>query len=177
MKKFFVAALAFLCATPGIVYADRGDQYLLPKIGFMSIDLNEADPLFSAGLLYGYGITPSITIEGEVNLGISGGEYTRKDGNNVEIEKGEYNIWTTAAYGVYRLPFQDVAYLKAKAGGLYENVERTSDTAEEETATGFGFAGGLGLGVIFAQKLTLELEVTGIDESIIFYSLGVHYPF
>jgi hypothetical protein len=177
MKKCLVAVFLIMEAMVGSAMADRGDQYLLPKLGFMSVDLYDADPLFSLGILYGFGITSAITFEGEVNLGISGGEYSKKDASNVVGEAGEYKIWTVAGYGVYRFPIRDYLYLKGKAGLLYESIERTSDIREGDTATGFGFAGGLGAGVIFGQKLTLELEATGIDESIIFYSLGFHYAF
>lgn len=177
MKKYLVAIFFILGSIAGSAMADRGDQYLLPKLGFMSVDLNDADPLFSLGILYGIGITHAITFEGEVNLGISGGKYNRKDASNIVLEAGEYKIWTVAGYGVYRFPIQDYLYLKGKAGLLYENIERTSEMGDGETATGFGFAGGIGVGVIFGQKLTLELEATGIDESIIFYSIGFHYPF
>lgn len=177
MKKFLIFIFILLDLITDSTLADRGDQYLLPKVGFMSVDLNNADPLYSIGILYGYGLTPAITFEAEANLGISGGKYSRKDVTGVVVENGEYNIWTIAGYGVYRFPIQDYFYLKGKAGLLYENIERTSDIGAGDTATGSGFAGGLGLGVIFAQKFTIELEATGIDESIIFYSLGFHYPF
>ena len=142
----------------------------------MSIDLDNAKPLFSGGLLYGYGITQGLTIEGEVNVGISGGGYERKDSSGTAYESGNYKIWTVAGYGVYRLPIFDYAYLKGKAGVLYENINRTSDILKRDT-TGYGFAGGIGVGLIAAKKLTFEFEVTGIDADIIFYSLGIHYPF
>jgi hypothetical protein len=175
MKKVLIFVILGLITDS--TFADLGDQYFLPKVGFMSVDLNNADPLYSIGILYGYGLTPAITFEAEVNLGVSGGEYVRKNDIGSAVERGEYNIWTMAGYGVYRFPIKDFFYLKGKAGLLYENIERTSNIGTGDTATGFGFAGGFGLGVIFAQKFTLELEATGIDESIIFYSLGLHYPF
>jgi hypothetical protein len=177
MKKLSLLVFVITCFMTATAMADRGDQYLLPKLGFMSINLNNAKPLFSGGLLYGYGISPSVTIEGEINVGISGGGYDRKDSSGQVYDSGNYKIWTLAAYGVYRLPIFDNAYLKGKLGGLYENIKRTSDFGNPDTATGFGLAGGVGVGVIAAKKLTFELEVTGIDADIIFYSLGIHYPF
>lgn len=177
MKKLSLLVFILTSSVAATAMADRGNQYLLPKLGFMSIGLNDAKPLFSGGLLYGYGLTSSITIEGEVNLGFSGGGYERKDSSATVYDSGNYKIWTVAGYGVYRLPILDYAYLKAKLGVLYENIERTSDFGLSDTATGVGLAGGLGLGVIAAKKLTFELEATGIDADIIFYSLGIHYPF
>jgi hypothetical protein len=177
MKKFLLLVVIFASSMATTAMADRGDQYLIPKLGFMSIGLYNAKPLFSGGLLYGYGITSGMTIEGEVNVGISGGGYQRRDISGSVYESGNYQIWTIAAYGVYRLPIMDYAYLKGKLGALYENIKRTSDFANPDTATGYGLAGGIGLGVVAMEKLTFEFEVTGIDADIIFYSLGVHYPF
>lgn len=175
MSKVVAATILMLgCST---VWADRGDQYVLGKFGFMSVDLNDADPLFSLGALYGYGITPEITVEGELNLGLIGGEYKQKNAQGQTFEKGDYRIWTLAGYGVYRFPLSDVAYLKGKLGLLYENVKRSGDLIGGDTSNGFGLAGGIGAGTQVIKGLTAEAEITGIDQDIIFYSLGLHYAF
>lgn len=160
MRKIFLVLL-LLILTTGISYADRGDQFLIPKIGFMSIDLNNADPLYSIGVMYGYGITPEITVEGEFNLGFSGGS----------SDLGDYDIWTVAGYGVYRFAFTDRQYLKAKLGLLHENVEVGVGSASDS-----GLAGGIGYG-IKANQTVIEIEATVIDKDIIFYSAGINYPF
>ena len=159
MKKLLFILLFFIL-TSGFTYADSGDQFLIPKVGFMSVDLNNADLLYSVGLLYGYGITPGITVEGELNLGVSGGK----------SDIGDYKIWTVAAYGVYRHMLTSTDYLKAKVGVLYENVEATSK------ATDTGPAGGLGFG-FKVNKTIIELEATTIDQDIVFYSVGINHPF
>lgn len=172
MKKILCFLLLALLCTAGNAWADAGDQYLLPKLGIMSIDLKDADPLYSAGVLYGYGITSDVTVEGELNLGLTGGEYSETP------DSGKYKIWTLAGYAVYRYRTTAETYLKGKLGVLYENVERASDLPDQsDTATGFGLAGGLGAGFIIGEALTLEAEMTVIDKDIIFYSLGIHYPF
>ena len=160
MKKLLYILLLFTLTT-GLSFADRGDQFLIPKLGFMSIDLQDADPLYSIGLMYGYGITPEITVEGEVNLGISGGE----------SKLGDYEIWTIAGYGVYRHPVTETNYIKAKLGVLHENVEVAGKSADDQ-----GLAGGFGFGFKIKQTI-IELEATIIDEDIIFYSVGINYPF
>ncbi len=164
MKKlFFVLLLSVITSviTTGIACADRGDQYLIPKVGFMAVGLNGADPLYSLGVMYGYGITPEITAEAEINVGLVGGE----------SDLGDYEIWTVAGYGVYRHPITDTDYIKAKIGLLYEDIEVASGSASDN-----GVAGGLGYG--FRVNTTIiELEATIIDEDIIFYSMGVNYPF
>jgi len=157
-KLFFV--LLFLAT--GTAYADRGDQFVIPKVGFMSVDLNNADPLFSVGVMYGYGFTPEITFEGEINIGVAGG------GSN----NGDYKIWTVAGYGVYRYPITDANYIKAKVGVLHESVKQGDFAANTDQ----GVAAGIGYG--FKVKTTIiELEATIIDADIIFYSMGVNYPF
>jgi opacity protein-like surface antigen len=166
--------LASVGITPA--WAERGDQYVLGKLGFMSVDLNNADPLFSVGILYGYGLTSEITLESELNLGLLGGEYEQKNSLGEVFEEGEYRIWTLAGYGVYRFPLSNFAYLKGKLGVLYENVKR-SGKIDDKTSTGFGLAGGLGAGTQVIENLTVEAEITGIDKDIIFYSLGLHYVF
>lgn len=158
MKKLFFVLL-FLAT--GTAYADRGDQFVIPKVGFMSVDLNNADPLFSLGVMYGYGFTPKITFEGELNVGVAGGK----------SDIGDYKIWTLAGYGVYRYPITDANYIKAKIGLLYENIEVGRFSADDQA-----LAGGIGYG--FKVKTTIiELEATIIDADIVFYSMGVNYPF
>lgn len=157
-------------------WADKGDQFLLAKIGFMSIELNDADPLYSVGAVYGYGITPEIAVEGELNLGLAGGEYKRTDGAGSVRDKGDYKIATLAGYGVYRVPVTESAYLKGKLGLLFESIKRNG-TASDGTSTGLGLAGGVGVGTRVSETLTAEAEVTGIDQDIVFYSLGINYVF
>ncbi|NOX76555.1 MAG: outer membrane beta-barrel protein [Gammaproteobacteria bacterium] len=160
MKKLLLT-LALLAATTSVSQADRGDQYLLPKFGFMSVQLNNADPLYSIGVLYGYGITPEITVEAELNAGVTGGD------SNL----GGYEIWTLAGYGVYRYPVTVTGYIKAKLGLLHEAVSLDGNSASDQ-----GAAGGIGYGFRYGQTI-YEFEATVIDEDIIFYSLGVNYPF
>ena len=183
MNKIIISLLFVLAIFCELSYADAGDQYLLPKLGYMSVDLNDADPIFSLGVLYGYGITSGFSVEGELNLGLSGGEYDKTLSSGTRLQ-GEYSIWTLAAYGVYRYSVTDVIFLKGKLGILYENIERDgtqtpsagTPLSDNRKTTGFGAAGGLGVGFIIKDS-TLEFEVTGIDEDIIFYSIGINYSF
>lgn len=163
-------------------HADAGDQYLLPKVGSMSVDLNNANALSSIGLLYGYGINPEWTVEGELNSGVSGGEYDRVLGSGTRLE-GEYTVWTLAGYAVYRYPVIESVFLKAKLGVLYENIERdgtqtigSTIQVDDNNSKGFGAAGGIGIGFL-VKRTILELEITGIDEDIIYYSLGINFTF
>jgi len=186
MKKIIqIFALFILTINTQLLYAGSGGMYLLPKLGFMKVDLTNANDLGSLGLLFGYGLTKNVSIEGEVNASFnlfndswSGGEYEIPDlTNGGLLNSGVYKIWTIAAYGVYRLPVFKSFYLKGKLGVLYENVERTDTIDVGETTNDTGVAGGLGMGFYMGKKVTMELEATLIDKDITFYSLGLHIRF
>jgi len=176
MKKiaYTLAAAALLLASTA--HADRGDQYALAKFGAMSVDLNKADPLVAFGFVYGYGLTPRISAEAELNLGLLGGKYKDASG-----ETGEYRIWTLGTYGVYRFPVTDIVYLKGKAGFLYEGVSRTSSIVDDKSSYGFFPAIGLGVGAsvpLFGQsRAVIEAEFATVDKDVKFWSIGTHLAF
>lgn len=172
MKRGVALAVVFVGATCAPAHADRGDQYLLGKVGIMTVNKNDADPLLSIGALYGYGVTPDITAEAELNLAFVGGEYTNKKNN----DSGEYNVWSVAGYAVYRLPFRENFYGKAKGGLIMESVERIGDKTES-SGYAFGIAGGIGAGWLASETFTLEGEITGLDKDIFFFSVGANYAF
>ena len=177
MKVIFSVLILLFTAYGNSAWADRGDHYILGKLGVMSVKKNNADMVSSVGGLYGYGVTSEISVESELNLGLLGGKYEQKNPAGEVYEKGDYRIVTLAGYGVYRLPVTDAAYLKGKLGLLYESVKRSGELISDKTSTGFGLAGGVGAGMRIAQSFTLEGEITGIDKNIVFFSLGLHYAF
>ncbi len=183
MYKSIIGLLFILVLFSHTSFADSGDQYLLPKIGIMSVELNEADSLTSIGLLYGYGISAKFTLEAELNASITGGKYDRTLNTGSRL-KGEYTVWTIAGYGVYRLPITNRFFFKGKLGLLYENIERDGiqvtsgglEQSDDKTSTGLGFAAGLGFGFNL-DPIIIENEMTVIDDEIIFYSVGINYTF
>lgn len=162
-------------------FAAAGDKYLLPKFGFMTIDVEDADSLLTLGCEFGYGLSQNVSLEAELNYGFSGGAYR----NAVKNIQGEFRIATVAGYGVYRLAWGETGYFKIKGGVHAENIERTTGPIElsastSETKTSkqdVGFAGGIGIGGRMDSNITLELELTGIDQKIRLLSLGMHYNF
>jgi hypothetical protein len=176
MRHIFAVFIIYSLFTQ-FAYAAKGDQFFLPKIGFMDIQINNPTPLWSAGLLYGFGLTNRLTLEAEANFGFNGGDYEKHDSSGALIEKGQYKVSTFAAYGVYRHPLWQSGYIKSKLGLLYETVTRDLQQARTREDTDFGLAGGLGFGFVMMGDLTLELEATVIDKDIIFYSLGTHLNF
>ena len=168
--KLWIVLLCFFYING--VSADGGDQYALAKIGSLRINKNNADPLIAAGFIYGIGISRSFTFEGEATVSLSGGEY------KIEGDEGTYKMWTAATYLAYRYVFSDFVYLKLKGGVVYESVQRDGRT--NSTSTGVGGAGGGGLGFILPFRhhpVMVELEATATEKDIIFYSLGMTYPF
>ncbi|MDH5327526.1 MAG: outer membrane beta-barrel protein [Gammaproteobacteria bacterium] len=157
--------------------AQSGDQYYLPKLGQMVIDINKATNLNSIGLMYGYGITKHFSLEAELNSSLSGGTYTKEDALGNVTEKGEYQVRTLAAYAAVRKILWGSVYAKGKVGVLFETVERSSDRDQTSSDDSIGFAGGLGAGAYLFEHLTMELEATQIDRNIVFYSLGMHIRF
>lgn len=161
-------------------FADVGDQYLLPKAGVISINVGDVDPLYSVGLMYGYGLEKRISAEAEVNYGFGGGQYSSA-GNGSANEKGHYRVLTLAGYGVYRYPVTRVLYAKFKLGLLHEHLYRTIERVgvgdSQKTVVDTGLAGGFGAGYVFDDRSTGELEVTIIDQDILFLSVGWHYRF
>lgn len=154
---------------------NRGEHYLLAKIGFMSIKRNNADVLASLGTVYGIGLSPWWSIETEANLGIFGGEYTQKQDGAV-VQTGDYRVATLAGYGAFRYRIATSVYAKMKAGLLYEHIKR-SGTDTDETSNGFGVSGGLGLGWQPGRTTTIEGEITGIDRKLVFFSIGLNSAF
>ena len=151
--------------------AQAQDEYLVSRIGAMIIKKDNAKPLLAAGLYYGYGIDKNIAIEAETNIGLSGGAFNQ--GDDVV---GNYNLRTIAGYGVYRLALSHQGYIKAKFGLLFENIIRQLKTTKESTLD-YGFSGGLGIGLNFKKRLTIETEISIIEKTIFHPSMGIHYIF
>jgi len=174
MKTLLTASLLYCVLVTNYAHADLGDQYGLAKIGFMSINKNNADPVLALGGIYGIGLSPSFTFEAEFSISLGqGGEYVADNG-----DEGQYDIWTVAGYVAYRYPFNDTVYLKLKGGIVYEDVQR-SGLESNSKSTGVGAAGGGGLGFVlnFGHPVMLEFEATATEKDIIFFSLGMTYPF
>ena len=187
MKRILNPVLLLLVLLlPGIANADK--HYLLPKIGIMSIDVNQAVSITSLGLLYGYKVAQSLTLESELNVGISEGDYDKTLASGTRLQ-GDYNLSTIAAYGVYRHSLTSKLFTKAKLGLIYEDIQRKGTSTSGAGATqvdsnhsqGVGLTGGVGLGFVLDNKYVgnsiIELEVTGLDQDIVLYSLGFNYHF
>jgi len=165
------------------VFAAAGDRYVIAKFGFMRIDVENASSLLTAGGMFGYGLNQNISLEGELNYGFAGGTYE----NTLTNIEGKFRIATLAVYGVYRLAVGERAYIKMKGGVHLEQIQLNTQALDpgqpttkkvgDNTSSDSGFAGGLGIGGRLDNNLTMELELTGIDQKIRLLSLGMHYTF
>ena len=164
--------LLFLCGLLFCVQtAYASSEYLVARTGAMFINAGNAKPLIASGVYYGYNLNEQTSIEAEANVGLGGGKYNDGQGNF-----GNFDIWTVAAYGVYRHPFTHNFYAKGKFGLLFENITNNARN-EKLIHQDYGFSGGIGLGLQLKQKLTLEAEFSLLEQDIYHTGLGIHYKF
>lgn len=175
--KYIVPNVLLACVLAiNTAWCDSGDQYALFKVGSMFIDKNGANNLTAIGGIYGVGLSPAFTVEGEFSVGLDGGEYAQ----DTSGDSGQYKIYTLAAYLAYRYVFNESIYAKLKGGFAYENVKNLVDGKDSTVKDGFGAVGGLGLGLVLKlenKPVMVELELTQIEEDVLFLTLGATYPF
>ena len=125
------------------------------------------------GVLLGYNIILDVSIEGEFNYGIAGGDI------DFFIGSGDTDMWTLAGYGVYR-HFFDGVFIKAKAGFIHEDIRMEYEffgISIDDTETDSGFSAGIGCGYRFDDELGIEAGHTVIEEDVDFLSVGITYSF
>ena len=130
-------------------------------------------PIIPIGVLLGYNITSDLSIEGEFNYAIAGGDI------DFGIGSGDTDMWTLAGYGVYR-HFFDGVFIKAKAGFLHEDIRMEYEflgISIDDTETDSGFSAGIGCGYRFDDGIGIEAEYTLIEEDVDFLSVGITYSF
>lgn len=179
MKKLFLIVLIALFVSVGtlqLAHADQGDKYIGVKMGTMMIDASNIDDITAMGFLLGVGVTPEVSVEGEFNIGVSGGDV---DGGVVVID-GEVYIWTLGAYVVYRHPILDNVSLKGKVGFLIEYVSEDIDTIfgrYSDDSFDLGNSVGAGVTVGITDVLSAEVEYTIIEADVDYLSVGLNYKF
>lgn len=175
--KYIIPNVLLACILAiNTAWCDSGDQYALLKVGSMFIDKSGANNLTAIGGIYGVGLSPAFTAEGEFSIGLDGGEYAQNKNGNT----GDYEIYTLAAYLAYRYVLSESIYAKLKAGLAYENVKNSIVGQGSTVEEGFGAVGGLGLGLVLTldnKPMMLEFELTRIETDVLFVTLGATYPF
>jgi opacity protein-like surface antigen len=173
MKKVFLFVFIAVLCFAGISKADEGDMYIGAKTGVMLLDLDDVDDIIPLGIFFGYDITSEVSVEGELNYGVAGGD--------IDVADAEYDVWTLGVYGAYRYLIEDSdLYLKGKAGVLYE-YEEVEDFDIDDS--GMVFSVGIGGGYEINDEFAVEAEYTYIselelsEEAINYISIGVIYRF
>jgi len=89
----------------------------------------------------------------------------------------EYDLWTGAGYGVLRFNMAQKAYLKAKIGIVYTNINakfaffgQKYDAGGDDTDLSLG----VGLGFNVTDMIGIETEFTIIESSVNYLSFGVN---
>ena len=187
MKKIFLFALIAAFSFVGVSSAEEGEMYVGAKTGLMMVDVSSTDDIIPLGVVYGHSLEhlfPNLWVEGEFNYGLTGGDIDSGPAS------GEVSIWTLAGYAVYRYPLGDAAYLKGKAGLLYERAKVEIDDytmvvlgipltvpGGSETDSDFNLSVGIGAGYKINDRITVEAEFTIIESDVDFLSVGLNYKF
>ncbi len=166
--------VAWILFPTGGVWAAPGNYYLLPQLAYVSVNLQHVTPLYAVGLAYGWRLGNNVSVAGEINRSVSGGTFTERDPTGRETGTGRYQLQTFAGYGVYRVPLISGIYAKAKTGLVYERVFRLA-TQDNGHAARVGLSMGAGFGYAVNHALTLELDLTGVEQDLMMLLLGVHY--
>lgn len=174
MMKILPMSLVLIVCVAGI--SEARSVYIGPKAGMMLMNLPDVDNIISIGGVIGYGAPAGLAAEIEFNFGVSGGDWTPLPGAT-----GDFNIWTVAGYGIYRLTLGGGAYLKGKAGILQETVDAEATFPPFGTmsmsADDTGLSLGIGIGLTFAEKVMVETEATIIERDVTLISLGANFIF
>jgi hypothetical protein len=163
MKRAILLSIAI-----GLIFAGSvsAQVYFGVKTGMMMIDVEGVDNIIPIGGVGGYDISSNMSIEGEFNFRVSGGDW------EIGSEIVEWKIWTVAGYFVYRFPLGEALYLKGKAGILHEDITaETSHVSVSGSDSGLSLGGGLGMN--FNEQFSGEVEFTLIEADINYFSVGV----
>ena len=192
MKKSILLVLVFLITFTGFteaIYCQETNLYIGIKGGIFLLDQSpelymvlDNVHIYPIGGLIGYTFPFKLEkfelcVEGEFNYGIAGGNLESFAGDTITQIDAKYDLWTGAGYGVLRFNMFQKAYLKAKIGIVYANVDatitfldQTFDASGDDTDLSLG----VGLGFNITDMIRTETEFTIIESSINYASLGVN---
>ncbi len=190
MKKYILLALVFVIIFAGVkksLYSQEPKPYFGIKGGIFLMDWSAGlyespSNIYPIGGLVGYTFpldleNIEISLEGEFNYGIAGGNWEPLTLNDTLMQvDAEYDLWTGAGYGVLRFNMSQKAYLKAKIGIVYANINakytfyyQTFDVGGDDTDLSLG----VGLGFNLTDIIGIEAEFTIIESDINYASFGI----
>ncbi len=177
LKKIVMLGVLTSVGFSANAFASNGEFYWLPRIGAAVFDTQSYfsdEPMTQVGLVYGYGLFANLAIEVEGSMSIGGGRYSTSAG------AGKYKGSMLGAFGVGRYPIADQnIYLKAKLGGVYQNIKHTTPGTQvaDERITDFVMQAGLGFGYQFDSGISAELEYVRGGSSFDQFLFGVNYMY
>lgn len=152
--------------------------YIGAKAGIMDLDSQgnaSFDPAVNIGVYGGYNFFGAqsrfghdlgggtFSAEGEFTLTLLDGDV------DVGAASGDWDVLTLAAYGAYRIPVSQSAYLKGRAGLHWIDADTSPSTPGDDSDTGLSFGIGAGFDLGAGQ---LETELTVMDSDLLFLSVG-----
>jgi len=175
VKAISVLYLAVALIWSGLSVAVDDPPYMLSHVGSLLVGGDNANEQQMIGAVVGLRLNNSFYLEGEVNASIAGGSYAS------EAERGKMRISTFGLYGAYRFMLSPDYYFKARAGLVYEDINRLNENTQgEKDSNGSSASGGIGLGIVYhinKKPVMIELEATTIEQNIMLYTVGMTAPF
>lgn len=160
-------------AFPPVTKAAGDRLYLGGKLSMLDHDDRDGfsyDKAFGIGVIGGYHLLGAgaqiprnlgggtLSLETELN-------FTAIDGD--ANPAGEWDATTLGAYAAYRFPLQGAVYVKARAGAVWNDVDRPPRGSKSDVDGSFG----LGIGARVGAG-HLEGEFTIINSNVTMFSIG-----
>jgi hypothetical protein len=180
MRRALFVSMVMLMIFAGSVFAQG---YLGAKTGLMMLDAVGVDDIIPIGVMGGFEFMPKMSIEGEFNYKISGGDW-----DYGRFGKFDWDLWVLSVYYVYRHPLNETFYIKGKAGLQYAHsgseityttyelvgldlveVEVTEDYSGSDTDLTVG--GGMGMSL--NEQFGGEVEFTLMGGDFNYLSVGL----
>jgi opacity protein-like surface antigen len=173
MKRVLLLAVVAVFCLAATSFA-AGQKYIGVKTGMMMLDVSRVNDIIPIGVFGGYEFMPRMSIEGEFNYRISGGDvdYLSEFGGS----KFEYKLWTLGAYFVYRYPIKPEIYLKGKAGFVHSHATAKATFGAytfDASGSDNNLSLGVGAGYMFSGTLGLEGEYTMMSSDVNYLSIGL----
>lgn len=123
-----------------------------------------------AGLRWGGGFSRYLSAEIEGLGTLNSGEPAKTNGYKAA------QVLSTAVYLAHRIRLTPLWYTKARIGAAYNRFIFYPDSGQSSTANGIGGSGGIGIG-LQTSVVSVELELTRLEEDILLYGLAASFNF
>lgn len=169
MLRWWLGAVLFVVSFPG--WGGQGSQYVFGKVGVVNINEPSVDPLYIAGLTYGYNVTRTSSFELDVDKSISGGD--------ASTGSGSVSMSSLTAGATYRGVLSQYAYVKGKLGATASSFTYSGNisTDDVEFRPIAGFGGGLIYHKGIGQRFIIEVEGIYVDQDVLKGTAGIHVIF